>query len=167
MRENYWEFDPTHKLVIATNHLPRIRGCDEGIWRRIKVVPFTVHVDADKADRGMSEKLKAEHPGILAWAVRGCLDWQRVGLTTPKSVMDATGDYRAEQDAVGAFLSERVVECKHERLKPGDLYGAYATWATENHEHIESKIAIGKAMSTRGYERDDDHHKSYKDIRLR
>src|SRR5262245_11504483 len=80
MREDFWEFSPTHTLMMGTNHKPKIRGTDRGIWRRIRLVPFTVTVDSLQEDRAMPEKLLAERPGILAWCVRGSLDWQARGL---------------------------------------------------------------------------------------
>ena len=77
MREDFWEFDPTHKIVLAANHKPFVRGTDHGIWRRLRLVPFTVTIPDDEQDKQLPVKLVAEYAGILAWAVQGCLEWQR------------------------------------------------------------------------------------------
>jgi putative DNA primase/helicase len=153
MRENFWEFDPTHKLVVATNYKPAIVGTDEGIWRRLRLVPFTVHVDDARADKTMPEKLLAEGPGILAWCVRGCLAWQEKGLDTPKCVLDATGEYRGEQDVIGSFIAERVIMAEGTRCKASDLYAAYVKWGEVNHEKIVSQTEFGREMTSRGFEK--------------
>ena len=93
MREDFWEFEPTHKIFLAANHKPIVRGTDHGIWRRVKLVPFTVTVPAEEQDKRLAEKLTAEAAGILAWAVRGCLDWQSDGLGEPEEVKAATKEY--------------------------------------------------------------------------
>jgi putative DNA primase/helicase len=108
MHENFWEFSPTHTFMFATNHKPGIRGTDNGIWRRVKLVPFTVSVADTEADKAMPDKLRGEAKGILAWCVRGCLEWQEQGLEPPGEVVEATASYRAEQDLIGSFLEQCV-----------------------------------------------------------
>jgi len=93
---------------MATNHKPVIRGTDEGIWRRIRLVPFTVVIPEEEQDTTVPEKLRAELPGILAWAVRGCLAWQQEGLPVPEEVQQATAGYREEMDTFGRFLAAGV-----------------------------------------------------------
>lgn len=133
MREDFWEFDPTHKLFLVTNHKPTIRGADKGIWRRMKLVPFTVTIPDAKKDPALPEKLKAEWPGILAWAVRGCLEWQRSGLDHPPEVENATAAYREEMDTVGAFLSECCAAGPDEfRVRKTSLYAAYSAWSAKS-----------------------------------
>jgi P4 family phage/plasmid primase-like protien len=90
MREDFWEFAPTHHLWIAGNQKPAVRGADEGIWRRIKLIPFDVVIPKEERDVKLKEKLAAELPGILNWAIAGCLDWQRNGMQEPKIVSGAT-----------------------------------------------------------------------------
>ena len=109
MREDFWQFDPTHKIWLAANHKPNIRGTDEGIWRRIKIIPFTVVIRPDRRDKELPQKLKAEFSGILNWAVDGCLRWQAEGLAEPDVVQAATGQYRQQQDVLAAFLAECCV----------------------------------------------------------
>ena len=109
MREDFWSFVPTHKLFIAGNYKPTVRGDDEGIWRRMRLIPFTVTIPPAERDKSLPEKLRTELPGILAWAVRGCLEWQRDGLGEPAAVVEATKVYRDESDAIGEFLRLSVV----------------------------------------------------------
>jgi putative DNA primase/helicase len=98
--QEYFEFLPTFKIFMDCNHKPEIRGTDSAIWRRMKLIPFKVEIPASEKDGTLGEKLKAEAPGILAWAVRGCLEWQRMGLEEPECVQKATGDYAEEMDVV-------------------------------------------------------------------
>jgi putative DNA primase/helicase len=105
MREDHWTFRPTHKLFVAGNHKPHVQGNDDGVWRRIKLIPWTVTVPPGERDYRLPEKLRAELPGILAWVVRGCLRWQEVGLCEPTKVGKATSGYREESDPLGEFFS--------------------------------------------------------------
>lgn len=104
MREDFWPFDPTHKLFIAGNSKPVIRGDDEGIWRRVRLIPFNVQIPIEERDTSLPERLRQEREGIFAWCVRGCADWLQNGLGEPKEVMEATAAYRDEMDTTGEFL---------------------------------------------------------------
>lgn len=106
MRAEFFEFRPEFKLWLATNHKPVIKDTNQAIWRRIRLVPFAVSIPKAEQDKKLPEKLLAELPGILAWAVRGCLDWQRDGLGEPAEVAQATDEYRAESDELAAWLAE-------------------------------------------------------------
>lgn len=138
MREDFWEFDATHKIFLATNHLPRIAGTDHGIWRRVCVVPFNVKFwnpakqetgpPELEADKTLPGKLAAEMPGILAWAVRGCLEWRRDGLGVPDQVTTATKAYREKQDVIAAFIAERCRLGQELKGQGSELYDAYKTW---------------------------------------
>jgi putative DNA primase/helicase len=132
MREDFWQFEPTHKLWLAANHKPLIRGQDHAVWRRIRLIPFTVKIPDDRKDKHLPAKLKAELPGILAWAVQGCLEWQRIGLDEPKAVTDATDNYQAEMDTIGQILSECCTihrERDYVKTKSGVLLGAFCRWS--------------------------------------
>ena len=132
MRKDFFEFSPTHKLLLATNHKPEVRGTDHAIWRRIRLWPFLVTIpDADQ-DKELTEKLKAERPGILRWCVEGCLDWQQQGLEAPDSVVAATKEYREESDVIGAFFDECCTLGQSEEVRGGVLYWAYSTWCRDN-----------------------------------
>jgi P4 family phage/plasmid primase-like protien len=108
MRENFWSFFPTHKLLMAVNHKPRVKDATESFWDRAALIPFDVRIAKDKVDRDLFQKLKAEGPGILAWMVRGCLEWQKRGLDMPAAVQKATDEYRESEDMVGRFIKERL-----------------------------------------------------------
>ena len=165
MKEDFWDFRPTHKLILMTNHRPEIRGDDHGIWRRLALWPFTVkYWDADKGEKGppelqadkmLPQKLKAEHEGILTWLVEGCLEWQRDGMVMPAAVSAATKDYRSAEDRLGSFLSERCKLNPEFRVKMSDIYTAFKAWAKSNGEAEISSKAFGEAMKARGFTKDD------------
>jgi putative DNA primase/helicase len=132
MREDFWEFSPTHKIIIAGNHRPNIIGMDDGIWRRFHLVPFEVCITEDKKDPQLPAKLRKELAGILAWAVRGCQEWIRSGLLVPPVVKQATKEYRAESDEYADFF-ERVCETGHEFKVPrSQLRDAFDKWQKTN-----------------------------------
>lgn len=155
MRAEFFSFVPTFKIFLASNHKPTIRGTDHAMWRRIKLVPFSVTIPDDQQDRHLADKLNAELPGILAWAVRGCLDWQRNGLGEPDEVRAATAAYRAEMDVLGGFLGDACVVSPHARVASAALYQAYETWAHTNGEDALSKRAFGLRLSERGFTKAD------------
>ncbi len=129
MREDYWQFLPTHKVVLACNHRPIVRGTDHAIWRRLKLVPFNVVIPPQERDKGLPEKLRAELPGILAWAVRGCLDWQQHGLGEPKAVIDATAGYQDAENVLLNFIGESCVQGGEAKVKAADFVAAYREWS--------------------------------------
>ena len=102
---NEFEFCPEFKLWMGTNHKPIVRGTDLGIWRRLVLIPFTVQIPDDKVDKHLKYKLREELPGILKWAVDGCLLWQREGLVQPEAIQSATNQYKSEMDVIGSFLA--------------------------------------------------------------
>jgi putative DNA primase/helicase len=167
MREDFWEFSPTHKVVLLTNHKPRVAGTDEGIWRRLRLAPFTVcfwdpndpnKVKADlpaslRQDKQIGAKLAAEREGVLAWLVRGCLDWQRGGLTLPDKVRVATNEYRAGEDLLAMWVGECCVTGNtNYRCKAGDLYSSYRKWCERaGEEEVITQTAFGTALGERGF----------------
>jgi len=152
MRENFWEFSPSHTIIMATNHKPVVKGTDNGVWRRLRLIPFAVKVEGETADTSMPEKLRAEFPGILAWCVRGCLAWQEVGLNEPAVVKQATAAYRSEQDVVGLFLDERAILSPGLRTRCNAFFEAYKSWAEAAGERPMTMRAFGQAMKERGIE---------------
>ena len=127
-----------------------IRGTDHAIWRRLRLVPFNVTVPEYEQDKKLPEKLREELPGILAWAVRGCLDWQQDGLGNPDEVKAATADYRSEQDMLGGFLEECCTLAPNCKAKASDLLAAYHEWTGDKHV---SQQRLGKALIERGFQR--------------
>jgi putative DNA primase/helicase len=152
MREDYWEFKPTHKIVLATNHRPSIRGTDNGIWRRVKLVPFAESFTGAKKDKLMKDKLEAEYPGILAWAVRGCLEWQQNGLQHPPEVEVATQDYRQEMDTISEFLDQCCVRATNARERHASLYDAYQHWTRQSGTRPLPRNDFGDELKSRGFE---------------
>jgi P4 family phage/plasmid primase-like protien len=160
MRENWRaSFEPTHKFWVESNHEPRVRGVDEGIWSRIRKVPFKqqwreacddaperAHLPVQ--DLKLREKLAAERPGILAWIVGGAREWYAQGLGTPREVREATAAYRAEQDLLGEFLAS--VSVAGRLLK--DVHAEYVSFAAANDEAPVSSRAISSELKRRGYE---------------
>nr|MDP9488400.1 phage/plasmid primase, P4 family [Actinomycetota bacterium] len=129
MREDFFDFKPTHKVWFAANHRPDVRETGNAIWNRIKLVPFDVVIPKARQDRRLTEKLRAESAGILAWAVRGCLEWQREGLGEPEEVAAATAEYREDMDPLADFFSEWCVVGPEEWTSKKDLQSAYKSWA--------------------------------------
>lgn len=152
MREDFWEFTPTHKLWLGTNHRPAIRGTDLAIWRRIRLIPFKVTIPPEERDGRLPEKLRAELPGILRWAVEGCLAWQQEGLQPPREVVEAGEQYRQSEDRLGAFLAECCAELPGGFVPAANLYTAYTRWAEASGEHAISKKALGLRLQERGFE---------------
>lgn len=131
MSENFWDLTPTHTLHAAGNHKPTVHGTDGGIWRRIKLVPWTVTVAERDQDKDLSAKLRAELPGILAWAVRGCLDWQSVGLAEPFEVTGAGAEFRQESDILAGFFASQCVLEADARESCKALRKAYEGWCDD------------------------------------
>jgi putative DNA primase/helicase len=150
MRQDFWQFDPTHTAFLCTNHKPEIRGTDNAIWRRIRLIPFTETIPPTEQDKKLPEKLRSELAGILAWAVKGCLEWQREGLKAPTEVRKATGAYRSEMDVIGAFLRDECVAGAGYKATLKDVYERYAEWCEEGGERPETKRKFNARLTERG-----------------
>jgi putative DNA primase/helicase len=158
MRAEFFDFRPVCKLWMATNHKPEVRGTDLAIWRRLRLVPFTVTIPESERDQHLLEKLRSELPGILAWAVEGCLAWQRGGLNPAEAVLLATRTYREEEDVLGAFLEERCIMGGGHWVFSGALYRAYGSWCESNGEKPISQKALAAKLGERGCESDRKGH---------
>ena len=124
-----FEYKPKFKIWMATNHLPIIRGTDDGIWRRIKIIPFNIQIPKEKVDKKLEYKLKAEYTGILNWIVQGAIMWQQEGLEDPEAVKQVIETYRAEMDPLDAFLEECCTTGQNYSIKAREMYDAYHEWA--------------------------------------
>jgi len=147
----WFEFTPTFKLFLAVNHKPIVQGTDHAIWRRIRLIPFTVTIPESEQDKTLPEKLRAESAGILRWAVEGCLLWQREGLEPPRAVTEATADYRDEMDTVGAFIDECCVRDPKAETPTPRLYDAYSLWCAANEEKAMSKADFGARLAEKEF----------------
>ena len=150
--KEFFDFKPQFKIWLAANHKPTIGGSDHGIWRRIRLVPFTVTIPEHERDPKLTQKLAEELPGILAWAVRGCLAWRADGLGVPDEVKAATASYREEMDAFGGFVEASCVAELGVTVPAADLYGAYARWCEANGERARSQKSLAASLRERGFE---------------
>lgn len=151
LHAEYFDFSPTHKLVIRGNHRPAITGTDEGIWRRLRLVPFAVTIPENERDPELLTKLKAELPGILAWAVRGCLDWQRDGLAPPPCVLAAVSEYRDEADTLGRFIAECCTTGKLAQVKAFAFQKAYSDFCRAADERPLPAKDLPAELERRGF----------------
>lgn len=152
--EAEFEFAATHKLVVATNHKPKVRGQDDGIWRRIRLIPFEVTIPEAERDPDLGAKLRTEAAGILAWCVRGCLDWQRDRLGIPPAVRAASADYRTDEDALAEFLETKTERDRRAFVSTKRLYSVYSDWCKANDEQPWAKKTFTSALVERHYKRD-------------
>jgi len=144
-----FEYHPEFKLWMATNHKPIIRGTDDGIWRRMAIIPFTVQIPKERVDKHLKYKLRREMTAILNWAVQGYQEWQRIGLSEPQIIKSQRQEYRTEMDVVELFIEECCFRKNGEREKASDLYNVYSSWAKENHQYLMSSTKFGKEMSNK------------------
>jgi len=146
----HFDYIPTYKVWLSCNHRPTVRDTSEAFWRRVHLIPFTVSFRG-REDLELPEKLATELPGILAWAVLGCLEWQQDGLNPPEAVKAATASYRADEDVIGSFLADRTEADPQAVTLSKHLHGAYLQWCEENGEKQASRKAIGEALTERGF----------------
>lgn len=145
----YFSYLPQFKIWLAMNHKPIIRGRDRGIWRRIRLIPFSQSFEANP-DKELIVKLRAELPGILNWALAGLAAWRAQGLGYPAPVRDATEGYRREMDAVGQWLDEEAINETGEHLVASDAYNAYREWSQKRGERFPmTQTAWGRSMNER------------------
>jgi putative DNA primase/helicase len=143
-------FKPQFKPWMYGNHKPEIRGTDDAIWSRVRLVPFEVSFKG-REDLDLADKLEAELPGILNWAIAGCLDWQRHGLQPPAKVQAATDAYRQEMDVFGPFIAECCVIHPRAEVRANDLWNAYKTWCFDNGCREQNQTKFGKYLSAKGF----------------
>ncbi len=148
-----FEFDPVAKFWVATNHLPIIRGSDEGIWRRLRRAPFEVHIPKDERDPHLKAKLRrrSELSGILNWAIAGLRAWRKEGLGEPRHVIRATKAYREEQDVFGSFLDECCDVGEGEWDTAATLYSTYVGWCERNRYRPMTQVSFGRKLRERGF----------------
>jgi len=150
----FFDFTPVCKLWLATNHKPEIKDMTHAMWRRIHLVPFTVQIPKSEQDKNLDRKLAFELPGILRWAVEGCLAWQREGLAVPAAVREATEDYRSEMDVFGLFLEDNCVEGPQLTVPAAKLYARYRSWCeNQGVRNPMTQNKFGRQLTERGFER--------------
>jgi putative DNA primase/helicase len=169
--QGFIEFSPIFKLAVFGNEKPRVDGVDHGIWRRLRVVPWLVTI-ADNEARDLADvvaEMLEEGPGILNWLLEGLKLYLAEGLRPPEAVVEATKEYRNENDPVGPFLSSHVTQvepAENEAVTARDLYQAYLAWGEANGVKPISETRFGKLMPQKGLKRTDERVRRYLDIRL-
>jgi putative DNA primase/helicase len=159
MRQDFFDFVPSFKLLIAGNHKPRMSSVDEAMRRRLLLVPFTVQIPAGERDPKLPDKLKAEWPAILRWCLNGCLEWQRMGLAPPKSVCEATESYFADQDTLGQWLDDCTEDggpLAFTRIK--DLFASWKDWCEARNYKPGTTMALSDMLTDRGFVRKREGH---------
>lgn len=146
--EAEFSFTPSHTAVLMTNHLATVGSTDDGTWRRLRLVPFQVKLRAEDKIEDVDSKLQAEASGILAWVVAGALDYLRHGcvLGTCPEVERATSEYKQDQDVIGEFMRERLVERPDVKIKKPRLYAVYRTWCFDSGRQARSRQSLVKAL---------------------
>ena len=155
MRQDFFEFIPQFKLLIVGNHKPSIRNVDEAMRRRLHMVPFTITIPPAKRDQRLQERLLTEKDGVLAWALEGCLAWQKEGLRPPAAVMAATEDYFEAEDALGRWLGEACEKASAAWSGSSALFASWKSWAEANGEYPGSMKRFSENLGNRGFEKHD------------
>jgi putative DNA primase/helicase len=152
MRQDFFEFQPAFKLLIAGNHKPSLRSVDEAIRRRFHLIPFAVTIPANERDAELTERLQAEWPGILQWLIEGCLEWQSTKvLAPPPAVVDATAAYLEAEDAIAAWIDEKCERDANAWAPSSALFASWSTWASAAGETIGTQKKLTLSLEARGF----------------
>ena len=153
MRQDFFEYFPQFKLIIAGNHKPSIRNVDEAMKRRLHLIPFTVTIAPAKRDGQLTEKLLMERDAIMAWAVEGCKRWQANGLKPPASVIAATDEYFDEEDAIGEFIAAEAQICAPAKVSVADVFARWQEWSSKRGEYVGTSRWLAQQLANRGFAR--------------
>lgn len=151
MYGEFFEFNVQATFWLATNHRPEVAGDDEAMWDRLRQIPFDVRIPVEERDPGLRARLLGEADAILAWAVEGCLSWQRDGLAVPQAVADATGDYRGEMDRLAEFFDDRIYDAPDRSAGVTEVYAAYGIWARRVGEVPLRRREFDRRLEALGY----------------
>ena len=150
--QEFFTYTPRYKIWLAVNTLPEIKGTDDGIWRRIRVIPFNVSFKG-REDKNLTEKLLKELPGIMNWAICGYNNWNSEGLKPPKSVDSATNTYRSESDIISGFLDECTYKVADISISSTELFQAYVEYCRNSNIPPGTKAIFGRRLTGLGFER--------------
>ncbi len=152
VRQDFFTFKPTFKLVIVGNHKPALRNIDEAIRRRMHLIPFGVTIPPQERDPKLGAKLKAEWSGILQWAIDGCLEWRRQGLNQPAAVREATDNYLTAEDSFATWLEECTSPANEWAFETGAaLFASWKAWAEKAGEHAGTRKRFADTLQSRGF----------------
>ncbi len=150
MRQDFIEFTPSHLPFLITNHLPKVPAGDPALWARLLVIPFDQSF-LGREERNFEDRLGAELPAVLAWAVAGWDDYQGRGrLDPPAAVSDATSTYRISNDNIAQFVDDRCLLNPHLHVVSADLWSAWETWCHANSQRPGTNRMLKAAMESRG-----------------
>jgi P4 family phage/plasmid primase-like protien len=153
MRQDYFDFDPTHKLIIAGNHKPTLSAVDEAIRRRLLLMPFSVQIPVEDRDPGFADKLIPEYPAILRWMLDGCLEWQRDGLAVPHRVREASDQYFANQDTLEQWIEDcLIVGDPRAFTTTRVLFTSWKAWAEARNVRAGTETAFAESLADKGHE---------------
>lgn len=158
MYKDNFTYPPTYKLVMSGNHKPAIRNVDEAMRRRMHLIPFEVTIPKAQRDPQLQDKLLKERDGILAWSLHGCQQWQRLGLSPPKSVQDATSEYFEAEDAIGRWIEERCLLSTNANSLTAELFNDWKQWAEATGEFAGSQRRFSDLLINRGVEKWRNNH---------
>jgi putative DNA primase/helicase len=168
MRQDFFTFIPAFKLFLMGNHKPALSNVDEAIRRRMHLIPFEAKIEGTERDPALAEKLKNEWPGILAWAIAGCLLWQQSGLMPPSPVLTATNDYLEGEDVLQTWISERCQKVVSGFTRTQLLFADWRRFAAQAGEEVGSQRRFSQALESRGYRRrKSEGHRGFEGIRLK
>ncbi len=151
MHGRRFDFAPTHKIMVVTNHKPRVRGTDESIWRRLRLVPFEHTVRLEEQDPNLRRKLVEDSgQALLAWLVQGAVAWYEYGLGSAGKIEQATAAYRAEQDTFAAFLTDCTEDAPGARTPLKEFWEAWREWCDSAGERPGRQQDFSTAMEAHG-----------------
>lgn len=152
MREDFWTFQPSHSLLMLTNHKPIVTGTDEAIWRRLRFAPFPVVIPDGEQDPKLPDRLRLEADGILTWAVNGYRQWQDRGLAEPEQVTAATATFRGESDMLALFFDERCMRMTHATVQSSELFADWVGWCNRENVPAGTQTAFSRELQDRGFD---------------
>jgi putative DNA primase/helicase len=146
MRQDFFTYIPQFKIIVAANHKPSLRSINEATRRRFHLIPFIVTIPPEERDQQLAEKLKPEWPGILNWALEGCLEWQKIGLAPPKVVREASAAYFAEEDTIARWIEECCITGRYQWGIGAKLWESWVKWADANREFVGSRKRFAQEL---------------------
>jgi putative DNA primase/helicase len=152
MRQDFFSFEPSHTIVLVTNHKPIVPGSDDALWRRLAVVPFEQKFGDQEADPDLKELLKSEPDAVLSWMIHGWIAYRERGLDIPAGVRAATDKYKTDSDALGRFLAENTMN--HGTVKSSDLFATWSRWCSQEGEDAGTQTAFSNGLTDLGYDKD-------------
>jgi putative DNA primase/helicase len=168
MRGDFFDFKPTHKLLIEGNYKPSLRNVDEALKRRFLLIPFTVMIPEAERDPKFADKLKVEWPAILRWMVDGCLEWQRHGLVVPTIIREATAEYLADQDTLAEWAEERIERVLGAFVLTRKLFASWKQWCADRNLSPGTETAFAESLKARGHEQTRRNYgRGFKDMALK